>query len=343
MSILQKKISRIRSGGQSGVDRAAMDFAREQGIPLCGWCPKNGWAEDYPDPPGLLLDYPELTETTDKGTEQRTKWNMRDCDAILTIIPEGSASSPGTMVGLEEGKHLSKPMFTAAGPEDVPQIIKWISSLPDETELCIGGPRASECPEAYDAAKAVLNDILEYYSRICEEAEKPGEDTDSKSQPRRILVIGSPGAGKSTFSRKLRDRTGLPLYYLDMIYHNPDRTTVSREIFDTRLSEILETDRWIIDGNYQRTLPLRFEKCTEVFFFDLPVEECLMGAQSRIGQKREDMPWIEEEFDPEFRQYILDFSKDQLPRIYQLLEQYADSRTITIFHSREEADAWLRQ
>ena len=232
-------------------------------------------------------------------------------------------------------------MFTAAGPEDVPQIIKWISSLPDETELCIGGPRASECPEAYDAAKAVLNDILEYYSRICEETEKPGEDTDSKSQPRRILVIGSPGSGKSTFSRKMRDRTGLPLYYLDMIYHNPDRTTVSREIFDTRLSEILETDRWIIDGNYQRTLPLRFEKCTEVFFFDLPVEECLMGAQSRIGQKREDMPWIEEEFDPEFRQYILDFSKDQVPRIYQLLEQYADSRTITIFHSRKEAEEYF--
>ena len=176
--------------------------------------------------------------------------------------------------------------------------------------------------------------------------EKQGEDTghtDSGKQPRRILVIGSPGAGKSTFSRKLRDRTGLPLYYLDMIFHNPDRTTVNRETFDARLFEILETDRWIIDGNYQRTLPLRFEKCTEVFFFDLPVEECLRGAESRIGQKREDMPWVEEAFDPEFRQYILDFSNDQLPRIYQLLEQYADSRSITIFHSREEADAWLRQ
>lgn len=159
--------------------------------------------------------------------------------------------------------------------------------------------------------------------------------------PRRILVIGSPGAGKSTFSRKLRDKTGLPLYYLDMIFHNSDRTTVSRDDFDEKLSEILNTDEWIIDGNYQRTLPLRFENCTEVFFFDLPVDECLQGAEARIGQKREDMPWIEEEFDPEFRQFILDFSKDQLPRIYQLIELYADTKKIVVFYSRQEADAWL--
>lgn len=134
---------------------------------------------------------------------------------------------------------------------------------------------------------------------------------------------------------------GLPLYYLDMIFHNPDRTTVSREEFDLRLSEILNSGQWIIDGNYQRTLPLRFEKCTEVFLFDLPVEQCLEGAASRIGQIREDMPWVETEFDPEFRQYILDFQKDQMPRINELLEQYKDSKAITIFHFREEADNWI--
>ena len=158
----------------------------------------------------------------------------------------------------------------------------------------------------------------------------------------RILVIGSPGAGKSTFSRKLRDKTGLPLYYLDMIFHNPDRTTVSREEFDEKLSSILALDQWIIDGNYRRTLPMRFERCTDVFMFDLPVEQCLKGAEARIGKAREDLPWVENEFDPEFRQYILDFQKDQAPGIYDLIEKYKDSRAITIFRSREEADDWIQ-
>ena len=68
---------------------------------------------------------------------------------------------------------------------------------------------------------------------------------------------------------------------------------------------------------------------------------CLEGAASRIGSVREDMPWIEQEFDPDFRQYILDFPKDQLPGIYTLVKQYQDIRKITVFHSRQEADKWL--
>ena len=155
------KIIRIRTGGQSGVDRAAMDYALKHGIPLCGWCPKGGWAEDYPDPPGLLNRYPDLQETPSAGTGQRTRWNMRDADAILTIMPKGSADSPGTQVGVQEGEHLGKPMYTAAGPEDAPAILQWISSLPDGIELCVGGPRASECPEAYEVAMAVLEAIGE--------------------------------------------------------------------------------------------------------------------------------------------------------------------------------------
>lgn len=158
---------------------------------------------------------------------------------------------------------------------------------------------------------------------------------------RRIIVIGCPGAGKSTFARKLRDLTGLPLYYLDMLFHRPDRTTASREEFDQKLLEIVQTEGWIIDGNYQRTLPLRFEACTDVFFLDYPLEQCLSGAAARIGTVREDMPWVEQEFDPEFRQYILDFQTDQLPRIYDLVEQYRETRQITVFRSRAEADRWL--
>ena len=160
MSADNRTIVRIRTGGQSGVDRAALDFAIERKIPYCGWCPKDGWAEDYPDPPGLLRDYPELQETPSSGTEQRTRWNMRDADAILTIIPESASDSKGTEIGLEEGESLGRSMYTAAGPKDAPDIIHWISALPVGSELCIGGPRASECPEAYEVTKEILSAIV---------------------------------------------------------------------------------------------------------------------------------------------------------------------------------------
>ena len=157
----------------------------------------------------------------------------------------------------------------------------------------------------------------------------------------KILVIGSPGSGKSTFARKLRDITGLPLHYLDMIFHRPDRTTVDRDEFDKALNEILAGDEWIIDGNYLRTLPLRLSAAEKVLFFDLPVEECLKGAESRIGTKREDLPWTETEFDEDFRRYIIDFPKDQLPKIERLLEDCKDAKDIVVFRSREEADQYL--
>ena len=109
----------------------------------------------------------------------------------------------------------------------------------------------------------------------------------------RILVIGCPGAGKSSFARRLREITGLPLHYLDMIWHRPDRTTVAREEFDRRLEQILQTDRWIIDGNYQRTMARRLEECDAVFLLDIPVEICLEGAKERIGRQRVDLLRVE--------------------------------------------------
>lgn len=159
---------------------------------------------------------------------------------------------------------------------------------------------------------------------------------------RKIIVIGSPGAGKSTFSRRLQDITGLPLHYLDMINHKPDRTTVTREEFDRRLSEILLTDEWIIDGNYQRTMEMRLERCDTVFLMDFPLEVCLAGAAARIGTKRDDLPWVEDEFDEEFRQWIIDFPNLALPHIYQMLERYKD-KNIVIFKSRQETDDYLNE
>lgn len=157
----------------------------------------------------------------------------------------------------------------------------------------------------------------------------------------KVIVIGSPGAGKSTFARKLRDATNIPLYYLDMLWHKADRTNISKEEFDAELYNILQKDAWIIDGNYQRTLATRLQACDTAFLLDFPLDVCLSGASSRIGKKREDMPWIEAELDEEFRQWIIDFPKKQLPVIYELVEQYQADKNIIIFRSRKEADDYL--
>lgn len=157
----------------------------------------------------------------------------------------------------------------------------------------------------------------------------------------KVIVIGCPGAGKSTFARRLRDATGLPLHYLDMLWHKPDRTNISREEFDERLGQILQKPHWIIDGNYQRTLEMRLKACDTVFLLDYPLEVCLEGAESRIGTAREDMPWVEEKFDEEFRQWILSFRETQLSECYELLEKYRDRVNVVVFKSRAEAEEYL--
>lgn len=158
---------------------------------------------------------------------------------------------------------------------------------------------------------------------------------------KKVIVIGCPGAGKSTFARKLSAKTGLPLHYLDMIWHMPDRTTLDREAFVARLEEILAGEEWIIDGNYLHTMPLRLRHCDTVFFFDLPVETCLAGAESRIGKPREDMPWTEDTMDDEFRQWIVDFPTRQLPVVRSLLSEYRQKLNIFEFRSRDDADGFL--
>ena len=154
---LRAQLTRIVSGGQSGVDRAALDFAIAHGIAYGGWCPKGGWAEDFPDPPGLLARYPNLRETPGSDTRERTEWNVRDADATL-VLTRSNASSPGTSFALSRVERYAKPsLIVDIDARDAAERIRaWLGKHPAIHVLGIGGPRESEARGIYRSALAVL-------------------------------------------------------------------------------------------------------------------------------------------------------------------------------------------
>ena len=159
---------------------------------------------------------------------------------------------------------------------------------------------------------------------------------------KRIMIIGCPGSGKSTFARAIAAKTGLPLYYLDMMYWNPDRTTKPKDEFRAALRETVALPEWIIDGNYGSTLEIRMEACDTVIFLDYPVEVCIAGVEERRGKPRPDMPWVETKPDLEFIEFIKKYNEESRPKVIELLEKYKE-KNIIIFKSRAEADEFLRR
>ena len=161
---------------------------------------------------------------------------------------------------------------------------------------------------------------------------------------KRIIVIGCPGSGKSTFARALQRKLNIPLQHLDMIYWRADGSFISKEELKDRLLEIMANDEWIIDGNYGSTIELRLRACDTVVFLDYPLQVCLDGIRRRKGKPRSDMPWTEKEGeeDLEFIEFIKNYNAESRPAVMQLLEKYKD-KDISIFSCRDEADEFLKK
>jgi Circularly permutated YpsA SLOG family len=158
---------KIVSGGQSGVDRAALDAAIACGLSYGGWCPRGGWAEDLPDPPGLLAKYPQLKETPSADPAQRTEWNVRDSDAVLILVDAaGPGISPGTQLAGRLIEKYPRPvlMLDPAEPDSASRLHDWLAAkrerFGEEFVLSIGGPRESEAPGIYAHALSFLRTVL---------------------------------------------------------------------------------------------------------------------------------------------------------------------------------------
>lgn len=157
---------------------------------------------------------------------------------------------------------------------------------------------------------------------------------------KKIIIVGCPGSGKSTFAVKLQRMTGLPLIHLDNMWWNNDRTHVSRDEFDAKLNEILKTECWIIDGDYSRTYDMRIRSCDTVVFLDFDTQTCMNGITERIGKKRADIPWVEDRLDPELSELVRDYNRKNRPVLYSLFEKYPGKHTL-VFKTRSAADQWL--
>ena len=157
---------------------------------------------------------------------------------------------------------------------------------------------------------------------------------------KKIIIIGCSGSGKSTFARRLHDVTGLPIYHLDNLFWKADRTHISRDEFDARLNEYMQGNRWIIDGDYSRTYEMRIAACDTVIFLDYGEEVCMQGITERVGKVREDMPWIEDELDPELVEMVQQYETQNKPRLQELFRKYPEKEVIT-FYNRDDAMKWL--
>jgi len=154
-------VRRVCSGGQTGVDRAALDAAREVGIPVGGWCPNGGWAEDGAD---LVASYPELQQTPSADPAERTRWNVRDCDVVL-VLTRSDVASPGTDAAVETARELGRPLRVVHldGSRATEEVWSLLRDLGGDVTLSVGGPRESQAPGIYQQARALLESVLPHF------------------------------------------------------------------------------------------------------------------------------------------------------------------------------------
>ncbi|TJY43851.1 DNA topology modulation protein [Cohnella pontilimi] len=162
----------------------------------------------------------------------------------------------------------------------------------------------------------------------------------------RILVIGSAGSGKSTLSQELNKATNLPIIHLDRYYWKPSWVPTPNEEWDHFVEEAAKQERWIIDGNYSRTIDLRLKRADTVIFLDMPRILCIYRIiKRRIKYHGKTRPDLNEEcpekLDWAFFVWVWNYKKRSRPKIIKALETVKDQKQVIILSTRKQVNEFI--
>ena len=155
----------------------------------------------------------------------------------------------------------------------------------------------------------------------------------------RIIIIGCGGAGKSTLARQLGEKLDIPVVHLDALFWKPGWVEETAEEFDRKLAKELEKPKWIMDGNFNRTIPQRVAKCDTIIYLDFSRFACIRGVIKRVlttyGTVRPDMgEGCPERIDFAFLKWVWNYNRDKREHNYRLLNEAAHAQTIVLKNRR---------
>ncbi|MCA1623083.1 MAG: DNA topology modulation protein [Acidobacteria bacterium] len=164
---------------------------------------------------------------------------------------------------------------------------------------------------------------------------------------KRILIIGSGGAGKSTFAKQLGEATDIEVLHLDKLHWKPGWIEPTKDEWRKTVAEIVAEDSWIIDGNYGGTMQMRIERCDMVIFLDLPRIVCVWRVLKRFltyrnGTRPDMAEGCNEKLDWKFLEWIWHYPIQTKPKVESLLKRFQNTKTIIRLQSKKEVERFLQ-
>lgn len=161
----------------------------------------------------------------------------------------------------------------------------------------------------------------------------------------RISIVGGSGSGKSTLCNILSKELGLPAIHLDAINYEPNWVEIDKTERDNIILSKAQDDKWVIDGNYNKTLKERFDKADLIIWLDYSTLKQLHGILKRYfttrNSERPEIPGCKERLEPEFIKYVLTYNKKKRPVILDYLKDVPKEKVL-IFKHQKDLNAWLK-